>query len=360
MIFRSNAARPIHWLRVALKRSRMVGRVELVGPIGSGFVMDGRVVGESFAGLPLFFTATHVIPGDLRSLPKYLRVMFDALADAPTGGMVGIERLLAVSPADERSYSVSLLDQWPGDISEVRLTPRDPQPGDPVFLVGYPGGRGLTVSLDDTATLPLAAGARHAIYSDDDVVMYRAPVEPGSSGSGIFNENWKFVGLHLAAADRMRAVNYEVRMPSVIADAKRRLAGILLEDSVVARIKNPPREQPSTRTYASVFISYSHVDSGFADRLFNMLRSSGIHAWYDKEAILPGYDIYDEISTGIHAQDKVLFCCSDAALKSGWVDAELDRALQKEHQLFKATRTGGKPARFRGNPLSPWTSMVVS
>jgi len=90
--------------------------------------MDGRVVGESFAGLPLFFTATHVIPGDLRSLPKYLRVMFDALADAPTGGMVGIERLLAVSPADERSYSVSLLDQWPGDISEVRLTPRDPQP----------------------------------------------------------------------------------------------------------------------------------------------------------------------------------------------------------------------------------------
>jgi len=108
MIFRSNAARPIHWLRVALKRSRMVGRVELVGPIGSGFVMDGRVVGESFAGLPLFFTATHVIPGDLRSLPKYLRVMFDALADAPTGSTKAPTQTQAQTPPMIRFIATSL------------------------------------------------------------------------------------------------------------------------------------------------------------------------------------------------------------------------------------------------------------
>src|SRR5207248_9065183 len=78
-----------------------------------------------------------------------------------------------------------------------------------------------------------------------------------------------------------------------------------------------------------------------------------IRAWYDQQRILPGYDLYDEITKGIREQDKVLFWFSDAAIKSGWVDAEIDRALQKERELFRAERSGASQRRFRSKPLIP-------
>jgi hypothetical protein len=48
-IFGSRTSRPAHWLKVALERSQIAGRVIR---IGSGFIMDGAVVGENFAGVP--------------------------------------------------------------------------------------------------------------------------------------------------------------------------------------------------------------------------------------------------------------------------------------------------------------------
>ena len=119
---------------------------------------------------------------------------------------------------------------------------------------------------------------------------------------------------------------------------------------MVARVKSARSPTPD---YSSVFISYSHHDSVFADRLFNNLRSQGVRSWYDKQNILPGFDIYDEITKGIREQDKVLFCFSAAAIKSGWVDAEIDRALQKERELFRAARTGDAGSPRRGKPLIP-------
>lgn len=57
MIFRNRRTRPFHWLRVGTERGQMAGRVGVAHPVGSGFVIDGVTVGESYVGLPLFFTA---------------------------------------------------------------------------------------------------------------------------------------------------------------------------------------------------------------------------------------------------------------------------------------------------------------
>lgn len=224
-------------------------------------------------------------------------------------------------------------------------------PGDPVFVLGFPGGRGLELSLDDNdvVTPPPLTRTRPAVLNPADVLAYRAPTEPGSSGSAVFNENWELVAIHMGA-DLEAQANYGARIHAVMADATRKLEDVVLEEEVVARVKAASRKAPD---YLSVYISYNHADSIFADRLFNSLRSEGVRVWYDKQNILPGYDIYNEITRGVREQDKILLCFSEAAIKSGWVDAEVDRALQKERELFRTAREGATVRPSRSKALIP-------
>ena len=46
--------------------------------------------------------------------------------------------------------------------------------------------------------------------------------------------------------------------------------------------------------------------------------------------MLPGDDIYEQVDRGIRHWDKVLLCCSERSLKSGWVEDEVEAAFEKE------------------------------
>jgi len=88
--------------------------------------------------------------------------------------------------------------------------------------------------------------------------------------------------------------------------------------------------------FYSCFISYSHADKSFARRLYDALQGRGVRCWLDEHQILPGQKILTEVDRGIRLSDKVLLCCSKTALTSWWVNSELEVALQKEEQLWKA------------------------
>jgi hypothetical protein len=51
--------------------------------------------------------------------------------------------------------------------------------------------------------------------------------------------------------------------------------------------------------------------------------------------MLPGQNIYEEVDRGIRLWDKVLLCASKHWLTSWWVDAEVDKAFDKEQRLLK-------------------------
>lgn len=87
--------------------------------------------------------------------------------------------------------------------------------------------------------------------------------------------------------------------------------------------------------FYSCFISYNHTDQPFARRLHDQLQAKGIRCWLDEHRLKPGDDIYEGVDRGIRLWDKVLLCCSEAALSSWWIEREADTAIEKERQLHE-------------------------
>jgi uncharacterized protein YjbI with pentapeptide repeats len=109
------------------------------------------------------------------------------------------------------------------------------------------------------------------------------------------------------------------------------LRGCGLPDSL---IDNLPLLQKATQFFSCV-ISYSHNNEAFAKRLFDTLQGRSIRCWLDQKQLLPGDDIYEPFDRGVPMWDKIVLCCSEASLTSWWVDNEIGKALEREHQLTK-------------------------
>lgn len=82
--------------------------------------------------------------------------------------------------------------------------------------------------------------------------------------------------------------------------------------------------------FSSCFISHSHEDQDFSDRLYHDLRDRDIRVWYFPEHATPGRDVWDEIDEVIKRFDKLIVVCSRHSLTSGPVIREIVRALDRE------------------------------
>src|SRR5262249_58948845 len=65
------------------------------------------------------------------------------------------------------------------------------------YIIGHPGGRGLSLSLHDNLLLD----------HESPFVHYRTPTEEGNSGSPVFNSQWDLIALHHAGLSQMRKLN---------------------------------------------------------------------------------------------------------------------------------------------------------
>lgn len=171
--------------------------------MGTGFLVPSSVFGN-YEGL-LFVTNAHVISD---TLPKAIghksaRVTFEVEAGSDVPPCFVEEILFNSEPGQLGNVSDA-----PGklDVTICRLnrTPDDakgllvasaipwPSPRTKAFVVGHPQAGELQFSLQDSILLD--------VCSNERLMHYRTPTDPGSSGSPVFNKEWEVVALHHAGS----------------------------------------------------------------------------------------------------------------------------------------------------------------
>ena len=85
-----------------------------------------------------------------------------------------------------------------------------------------------------------------------------------------------------------------------------------------------PQESPG------IFLSHSHADNAFAQRVAKDLRQAGVRVWIDEAEIKVGDSLIERIHDGIDKMDFVAALISAKSVKSPWVQKELDVAMNQE------------------------------
>ncbi|HVO41990.1 MAG TPA: toll/interleukin-1 receptor domain-containing protein [Aggregatilineales bacterium] len=102
-------------------------------------------------------------------------------------------------------------------------------------------------------------------------------------------------------------------------------------------IRQLPELLTTAGGYPQCFISYSHTDHEFARKLEATLQDQGIRCWRDESRLGGTITITDQLGQALQQSDKVLLCASRQSLTSGWVDDEIEIALQLERDAFRAS-----------------------
>jgi uncharacterized protein YjbI with pentapeptide repeats len=84
--------------------------------------------------------------------------------------------------------------------------------------------------------------------------------------------------------------------------------------------------------FHSCFISYSHQDEEFSQRLHSQMRAEKLRVWYAPEDMKGGRKLHEEIFSAIQIHDKLLLVLSESSMKSEWVLTEIRRARKVERE----------------------------
>lgn len=191
-VFGEAGYRSIEWYREGLAVAQTVAQVgNRFVSIGTGFLIRPDALGLTEDLGPLFVTNNHVVSEDGRA-PESLHpddavVTFHAVGDEPF--VTGIERVVWQSPPrPDLDITVALLRHLPPGVQPLgasRCRP-DIRRGLRLYAVGHPLRGGVQFSLQDN----------HVIDRSEDLIHYRTPTDPGSSGCPILNGTWDVVGVH--------------------------------------------------------------------------------------------------------------------------------------------------------------------
>lgn len=200
-VYGDDLYKTIRWYRAGLEAARSVVRIvrPLGGTTGTGFVLPGAALHPQWEGQSVVVTNFHVANerGEWRGrAPAELRVVFE-----DNGVEVGIRRVLWESPSctpgtnPPTSFDTALLlldtDVLP--TPSYHLAPGPPKLKARVYVLGHPLGGELAFSLHDNELIGMNSSLLH----------YRAPTRVGSSGSPVFDDEWRVVGLHHAGGEEL-------------------------------------------------------------------------------------------------------------------------------------------------------------
>ena len=179
-----------------------IGRTPETG-IGTGFAIPGKRLCEKLPDGFVLVTNAHVISEQESERaggaihPQEAAVTFAAMDGLAPDQVYGLKKILFASPREQLDVAVVEIDPPVQPKAEIPLAPVLPTRTSraQVRAIGHPSGRGLSFSIN---TLLDHEGAK---------IHYRTATEGGSSGSPVFNAEWKLIGLHHLGGDAMAKLN---------------------------------------------------------------------------------------------------------------------------------------------------------
>lgn len=96
---------------------------------------------------------------------------------------------------------------------------------------------------------------------------------------------------------------------------------------------------PAERTMQlrTCFISHSHEDREFAEKLQKALNARGLDYWYLPEKGRLGTDLPAQIDRHIRTRDRVIIVCSESFLNSDWAKHEVERSVSEAERRIETT-----------------------
>lgn len=196
------------WYQTGLERSRAVARIGLEADrgLGTGFLLRAGDLWPDLGDELVLLTNAHVVSDDpevdAATRPDDAVVTLQELdGEAGSRNEYAVQELLWTSPPWELDASLLRLNRPIHGVMPYPIARRLPAVGQDehqrVYIIGHPGGGTLAFSIHDNLLLehegpPTGRPPRPSIVR----LHYRAPTEGGSSGSPVFNQQWKLIGLH--------------------------------------------------------------------------------------------------------------------------------------------------------------------
>jgi tetratricopeptide (TPR) repeat protein len=190
--------------RRGLDRAAGVARIgrSLETGAGTGFVLPGKLLSPKLGEGYVLLTNAHVVSEEERERqrgalhPSEAVVTFAAMEMVAADKPFELPKLLFYSPPDQLDVAVAELNPSvsPPAYPVAAVLPVRGS-GAQVRVIGHPSGRGLSFSVNEL------------LDHQAPKIHYRTATEGGSSGSPVFNQEWKLIGLHHAGGDSMPRLN---------------------------------------------------------------------------------------------------------------------------------------------------------
>jgi TIR domain len=131
----------------------------------------------------------------------------------------------------------------------------------------------------------------------------------------------------VATAIRVAIERLHPHLPSVPSAQQASMASVPVP--TLAQTPNIPSD------YHTCVLSYATEDQAFAEKLYADLQSKSVSCWFAPHDLKTGDKLRTQIYEAIRGQDKLLLILSEHAVKSDWVEREVELAFERERQLPK-------------------------